>query len=106
MEEHKAQKDNRVIQGRQITHMLYQHFRITGTNESVLEVSDFVSFILRGEDVQGFDTKRDGVLLSMTETSKDDILENMYRQKLRNSEQLKTTFAPVQSRMDQQATHA
>ena len=34
--------------------MIYEHFRIAGTNESVLELSDLANI---GDDVQGFDTK-------------------------------------------------
>ena len=56
------------------------------------ELSDFVRVTLRGDDVQGFDTQWDEVLSSVGETPKDDTLESMYR-KLRDSEQLKTTFA-------------
>ena len=37
--------------------MIYEHFRVTNTNESILKFSDLMSVTLRGEDVQGFDTK-------------------------------------------------
>ena len=45
--------------------MIYEHFRVTGTNESILDFSDLVSVTLRGDDVQGFDTKWDEALLSI-----------------------------------------
>ena len=48
---------------------------------------------VRGDDAQGFETKWDEVLLPMNETPKDDILDSMYRHKLREAEQLKTTVA-------------
>ena len=37
--------------------MIYEHFRIAGTNESGLELSDLANITLREDDVQGFDTK-------------------------------------------------
>ena len=35
-----AQEDDQILRGRQIAHMIYEHFSITSTIESVLEVSD------------------------------------------------------------------
>ena len=57
MEEQKAQTTNRILQGRQIAHMIYEYFRIRGTIESLLEFHDLMSITPRGDDVQGFDTK-------------------------------------------------
>ena len=37
--------------------MIYEHFRIAGTSESGLELSDLSNTTLRGDDVQGVDTK-------------------------------------------------
>ena len=58
-------KENRFFRERQIEFMIYEHFRVTGTNECILDFSDFTSVTLRGDDVQGFDTKWDEVLLCM-----------------------------------------
>ena len=57
MKEENAQKVDRFLRGRQIAHMMYELFRIAGTNESVLEFVDLVNITLRGDDVQGFDSK-------------------------------------------------
>ena len=57
MKEENAQKVYRFLRGRQIAHMSYELFRIVGTDESVLEFVDHVNITLRGDDVQGFDTK-------------------------------------------------
>ena len=35
--------------------MICEHFRGTGTNESILDFSDLMSVTLRADDVQGFD---------------------------------------------------
>ena len=37
--------------------MIYEHFRSTGTNASILEFGDLMSMTLREDDVQGIDTE-------------------------------------------------
>ena len=48
----KAQTYDEFLRGRQIAHMICEHFRETGTTDSVLEFSHCVSISLRGDDVQ------------------------------------------------------
>ena len=47
---------------------------------------------LRNDDIQEFDSKWDGILLSMTRIPHDDILEGLYKLRLRESEKLKTVL--------------
>ena len=47
---------------------------------------------LRNDDIQEFDSKWDGILLSMTKIPHDDILEGLYKLRLRESEKLKTVL--------------
>ena len=42
--------------------------------------------ILRNDDIQEFDSKWDGILLSMTEIPPDDILEGLYKLRIRESD--------------------
>ena len=44
--------------------MIYDNFRVTGKGESIWDFSDLMEVALRKKNVQGFDTKRDEVLLS------------------------------------------
>ena len=83
LEEQKAQKEDRFLRGRQIAYLIYEYFRVTGANDSVDKYADLFAVGLRNDDFQEFDSKWDGILLSMTKISPDDILEGMY--KLRNS---------------------
>ena len=46
--------------------------------------------LLRNDDIQEFDSKWDGILLSMTKIPHDDILEGLYKLRIRESEKLKT----------------
>ena len=73
--------------------MIYEHFRVTVHHGTILELSDLVNITLKGDNVQGFDAKWDEVLLSMRDAPNDNMLESMCKTTLRDSEQLKTTFA-------------
>ena len=90
LEEQKAQKEDRFLRGRQIASMIYEHFWVTGANDSVENYADLFTIALQNDDIQEFDSKWDGFLLSMTKTPSDDILEGLYNLRIRESEELKT----------------
>ena len=52
--------------------------------------TDLFTIVLRNDDIQEFDSKWDGILLSMTQIPHDDILEGLYKLRIRESEKLKT----------------
>ena len=93
LEEQKAQKENRFLRGRQIAYLIYEYFRVTGANDSVENYADLFTIVLRNDDIQEFDSKCDGILLSMTKIPSDDILEGLYKLRIRESEKLKTVLA-------------
>ena len=66
LEEQKAQKEDRFLRGRQIAHFIYEYFRVTGANHSVENYADLFTVALGNDDIQEFDSKWDGILLSMT----------------------------------------
>ena len=45
--------------------------------------------VVRNDDIQEFDSKWDGILSSMTKIPSDDILEGLYKLRIRESEKLK-----------------
>ena len=92
LEEQKAQKEDRFLRGRQIACLIYDYFRVTGTDDSVENYTDLFTIILRNDDIQEFDSKWDGILLSMTKIPHDDILEGLYKLRIRESEKLKTVL--------------
>ena len=53
---------------------------------------DLFTIVLRIDDIQEFDSKWDGILLSMTKIPHDDILEGLYKLRIRESEKLKTVL--------------
>ena len=67
LEEHKAQKQDRFLRGRQIACLIYEYFRVTGAHDSVENYAKLFTSSLRNEDIQEFDSKWDGILLSLTE---------------------------------------
>ena len=90
LEEQKAQKQDRFLRGRQIAYLIYDYFRVTGVHDSVENHPDLFTISLRNDDIQEFDSKWDGVLLSMTKIPHDEILEGLYKLRIRESEKLKT----------------
>ena len=48
--------------------------------------------VLRNDDIQEFESKWDGILLSMTKIPPDDIFEGLYSLRIRESEKLKTVL--------------
>ena len=92
LEEQKAQKQDRVLRGRQIAYLIFDYFRVTGTHDSVENYTDLFTIALRNDNIQEFDSKWDGILLSMTRIPHDDILEGLYKLRIRASEKLKTVL--------------
>ena len=68
LEEQKAQKQDRSFRGRQIAYLIYEYFRVTGANDFAENYTDLFTIVLRNDDIQEFDSKWDGILLSMTKS--------------------------------------
>ena len=49
--------------------MIHEYFKVKGTQEAVLDYSDLFGMMLHDDDVQGFDTRWDEVLLSIRKVS-------------------------------------
>ena len=90
LEGQKAQKQDLFLRGRQIAYLIYDQFRVTGTDSSVETYTDLFTIAVRNGDIQEFDSKWDGILLSMTEIPPDEILEGLHKLRIRESEKLKT----------------
>ena len=92
-EEHKAQKEDSFLRGRHIVYLVHDYLRVTGANDSVENYADLFTIALRSDDIQEFDSKWDGILLSMTKIPPDDILEGLYKiENTRVCEKLKTVL--------------
>ena len=80
------------LRGRQIAFMIYDFFRVTGAHDTVLDYADLFSVTLRGDNVQELDKRWDEVLLSMSKLPSDDVLESLYKLRIRESAQVKTVL--------------
>ena len=92
LEEQKAQKEDRFLRGRQIAYLIYDYFRVTGAHDSVENNADLFTIGLRNDDIQEFDSKWEGILLSMSKIPPDGVLEGLYKLRIRESEKLKTAL--------------
>ena len=55
LEKQKAQKqEDPFLRGRQIAYLIYDHFRVTGANDSVENYTDLFTIVLRNDDIQEF----------------------------------------------------
>ena len=88
----KPRKRTRFLRGRQIAYLIYKQFRVTGTDDSVENYTDLFTIVLRNDDNHEFDSKWDGILLSMAKIPHDEILEGLYRLRIRESEKFKTVL--------------
>ena len=61
--------------------MIYDYFRVTGAHDTVLDYLDLFSVVLHNKNVQEFDPRWDGVLLSLSKIPSDDVLERLYKLK-------------------------
>ena len=92
LEEQKAPKEDLLLRGRQIAFMIYVYFRVTGFHDAVLDYTDLFSVTLHDDNIQEFDTRWNEVLLSMSKIPSHDILESLYKLRIRESDQLKTVL--------------
>ena len=75
-----------------IAFMIYDFFRVTGAHDTVLDYADLLSVTLRGDNFLEFDKRWDEVLFSMPKIPSDDVLESLYKLRIRESAQLKTVL--------------
>ena len=92
LEEQKAQKQDRFLRGRQIAYLIYDHYWVIGSRDSVENYTDLFTIVLRNDDIQELDSNWDGILLSMTKIPSVHILEGLCKSRIRESEKLKTVL--------------
>ena len=87
LEEQKSQKEDRFLRGRQIAFMIFDYFRVTGAQDTVLDYADLFSVTLRDDNIQELDTRWDEVLLSMSKKFHPmKFLESLYKLSIRESD--------------------
>ena len=85
-------REEATVHVKRLTYLTYDYFRVIGIQDSVENYADLFTISLRNDDIHEFDSKWDGILLSMTKIPPDDILEGLYKLRIRESEKLKTVL--------------
>ena len=70
------EQSNCFLKRRQIVYMIYDGFKSSGTGEALLNYNNLMTVRLKSDNVQGFDTKWDETLHSMSKVPEEDILEH------------------------------
>ena len=92
LDKQKAQKEDWFLRGRQIAFMIYDYFRVTGAHDKVLDYADLFSVALHDDNIQESDARWDENRLSVSKIPSDDILDSLYKLRIRESAQLKTVL--------------
>ena len=93
--ETESSEEDGFLPRRPIAYMINDYFPVTGAHDTVLDYADLFSVTLRNDDVQECDTRRDEFLLFMTKIPPDDILEGLYKLRVRESDQLENVLKIV-----------
>ena len=88
--EKQTQEAGRFLRGGQIDYTIDHNFRVSGARDTILDYADVFSTTLRNDNVEDFDTRWDEIPWSMTKIPSDDVLESLYKMRIRVSDQLKT----------------
>ena len=78
VEEQRAQTHDRFLRGRQMSCMIYEYFRATGSYEAAQGLSTLFATSLQNDDVQDVDVRWDHALLSVSEMPSVMILERLF----------------------------
>ena len=85
LQEQKAQNEDMFLRGRRIAFMICDCFRVTGAHDTASDHADLFSVTLRDDNIQEFDTRWDEVLLSLSKIPSGDVLESLYKMRVRDN---------------------
>ena len=80
--------------------MIYDHFRATVACDAPQDRSDLFHVSLHGGDIQDQDTRWDQPLFSAIEIPRENVLESLYKMKMRDSVQLQSVLAVYDLEID------
>ena len=85
----KLKKESRLFTERKIASMIYEHYRISGADGTVLDISGLLNAELRGDSEQTFDTVWDETIIAMLKQLHGELLDNLNFLQLEESDLLK-----------------
>ncbi len=89
----KMASTGRLMKGRQILWLLYQHFKISQAEGSLLEFQDLLNVKLQGDGLRTFLNDWDSVLLAMAQEPPVEILETLFRLQIQRYQPLRDQLA-------------
>ena len=92
LEEQKAQKEDRFLRGRQVAYLIYDHFRVTGSQRFCRELCRPIHYWSSKWRYSGIRFEMGRHFKINDEIPSDDILERFYKLRIRESEKLKTVL--------------
>ena len=93
LEQEKQASHGRMMNGRQILLMVYQHFRITETEGHIMDFQDLLSVKMYSDDLNGFFMEWESVLVNMKKVLDEEYLETMFRAQVETHPGLKEDMA-------------
>lgn len=83
----------KMINGRQMAFLVYQHFRTSEVETQLLDINDLLAVELKGDNLMAFLNEWELTLEGLKIRYGDDILESLLRRQLENSISFATTLA-------------
>ena len=74
---------------RQVAWMIYEYFKVSDTDESVLDLNDILKVEFKTDNIQSFNARWDENIFAIEEQPGDEILDNFCHRQLQQSEQSK-----------------
>ena len=72
--------------------MIYDYSRVTGAHDTFLDYTDLFTLNLRHDDVQESDMRWDEILQTKRKIPPNDVLESLYKLRIRESDQLRNVL--------------
>ena len=92
--EEAAQKEPRCLAGRHVAWMIYEDFKVSDFDESVVDLNAILKVDLKNENVKSFNTRWDATLIARKKQHDNEIQDYLYYRQLQQSEQLKQLLSP------------
>ena len=86
------QKKGRLMTGRQVAYMIYEHFRMSEVEGAVWQVGDLIHLELMNDNLRAFDTRWAEIIQGMPAVPDDVFLESLYEKQLLKSQQFQPSM--------------
>ena len=74
----KLHKKKRLLTGRQVACMIFEYFKFSDTDESVLDFDEILKVELKNDNVKSFDSRWDETIIAMKKQPDEEIVDNFF----------------------------